>query len=269
MATYNGARHLREQIDSILTQTDRDWTLFVHDDGSADGTMAILREYAAAHSQVVVLDYPPSGGARANFLGMMQRVEAQYYLFADQDDVWLSDKVRLTREEMLLQEAAQPHSPVVVHTDLTVADEQLNVVAQSFWRYTATRPEFITTFDECVLPFVTGCTMMFNAEARKATILPAREATMHDVWVTLCCMSKGGVVSTVPTPQVLYRQHGDNAIGARDIHTVGLRYRLGHLLTIVRNNKAHYLMLRRLGYGPVWKYIRHKIIYRDKVRHSK
>ncbi len=64
MATYNGARHLREQIDSILAQTDRDWTLFVHDDGSADGTMAILREYAAAHSQVVVLDYPPAGGAR-------------------------------------------------------------------------------------------------------------------------------------------------------------------------------------------------------------
>ena len=142
MATYNGARHLREQIDSILAQTDHDWTLFVHDDGSADDTVAILHEYAAAHRQVVVLDYPPTGGACANFLGMMQRVEAQYYLFADQDDVWLSDKVRLSREEMLRQEAAHPQAPVVVHTDLVVADEQLNVVAPSFMKYTATRLGF-------------------------------------------------------------------------------------------------------------------------------
>ena len=266
MATYNGAAHLREQLDSILAQTDTDWTLYVHDDGSADETTAIIDEYARRHLQVRVLDYPPAGGACANFLSMVQRVEARYYLFADQDDVWMPHKVERSRLEMLSLERQYPGAPVVVHSDLSVVDGQLRPLSPSFMTLTNTRPELITTFDECVLPFVTGCTMMFNAEARQAIVFPAREATMHDAWVALCCMSRGGVVSAIMEPLVRYRQHGTNAVGARDISTVTPAYRLRHLLQIARNNLAHYRMLRRLGYGSPLKYICHKRRYRQRAR---
>ena len=265
MATYNGGKHLREQIDSILSQTDKEWTLYVHDDGSSDDTKDILQEYASANCNIEILEYAPTGGACANFLSMVQRVEADYYFFSDQDDVWLDDKVRLTREEMLRQEAANPGKPIVIHTDLCVTDEKLTVINESFMRYSGIHPEFLTTFDECVIPFVTGCTMMFNSAARVATVLTAKRAFMHDCWIVLCAIKKGGVVFGIQRPLVLYRQHGANTLGARNIETVTLRYKLTHLINILHNNKTYYQMLRQLSYGSVFKYIRYKKIYHDRV----
>ena len=265
MATYNGGKHLREQIGSILSQTDKDWTLYVHDDGSSDNTKEILQEYASAHHNIQLLEYAPTGGACANFLSMVQRVDADYYFFSDQDDVWHADKVRLTREEMLRQEAANPGKPIVIHTDLYVTDERLTVINDSFMRYAGIHPEFLTTFDECVIPFVTGCTMMFNSAARRATPLPTADAVMHDSWITLSTISKGGFVSVLHQPLVYYRQHGTNSVGARDVKKVTLGYRLKHLQNIWHLNKRIYHMLESLGYGSALKYIYYKYRYSRKV----
>lgn len=79
LATYNGAHYLREQIESIYTQTYQDWTLYVHDDGSTDGTQEILAEYAKTKANFVVLDYPSQHGAKANFMSLLKMVEASYY----------------------------------------------------------------------------------------------------------------------------------------------------------------------------------------------
>lgn len=265
MATYNGGKHLREQIGSILSQTDKDWTLYVHDDGSSDNTKEILQEYASAYHNIQLLEYAPTGGACANFLSMVQRVDADYYFFSDQDDVWHADKVRLTREEMLRQEAANPGKAIVIHTDLYVTDERLTVINDSFMRYAGIHPEFLTTFDECVIPFVTGCTMMFNSAARKATPLPTADAVMHDSWITLSTISKGGFVSVLHRPLVYYRQHGTNSVGARDVKKVTIEYRLKHLQNIWHLNKRIYHMLESLGYGSALKYIYYKYRYSRKV----
>ena len=265
MATFNGGKHLREQIDSILSQTDKDWTLYVHDDGSTDDTHEILQEYASAHHHIIILEYAPTGGACANFLSMVEKVDADYYFFSDQDDVWLADKVRLTREEMLRQEAANPGKPIVVHTDLYVTDEKLKVINESFMRFAGIHPEFLTTFDECVIPFVTGCTMMFNSAARGVTTLPTTSAVMHDSWITLSTMSKGGLVSVLYQPLVFYRQHGTNSVGARDVKKVTIAYRIKHLQNILHLNKRIYHMLKSLGYGSRLKYFYHKYRYSKKV----
>ena len=88
MATYNGAKYLREQIDSILSQTSNLWHLYIHDDGSKDGTMEILNDYTTRYPETVsVLDYPSRGGALQNFMSLLEKVEADYYMFSDQDDV--------------------------------------------------------------------------------------------------------------------------------------------------------------------------------------
>ena len=94
MATYNGETYLKEQIDSLLAQTCQDWHLYVHDDGSKDGTVAIVKGYAEQYPEkVTLLDYPPQGGPCKNFLSMMEKVEAPYYMFCDQDDVWMPEKL--------------------------------------------------------------------------------------------------------------------------------------------------------------------------------
>jgi glycosyltransferase involved in cell wall biosynthesis len=94
MATYNGEKYLGEQIDSLLAQTNMDWQLYIHDDGSTDNTQAILQEYAQKHSNIHILEYESQRGAMKNFLSLLQRVEADYYMFCDQDDVWLKQKSR-------------------------------------------------------------------------------------------------------------------------------------------------------------------------------
>ncbi len=269
MATYNGGKHLRDQIDSILAQSDQDWTLYVHDDGSTDDTMELLQEYATRHDKVKLLDYASAGGACANFLSILEKVEADYYFYADQDDIWLEDKIKLTRAEMLKQEQERPGLPVVVHTDLYVVDERLDIINKSFMVYAGIHPEFLTTFDECVIPFVTGCTMMFNAEAKKATCISESYAFMHDCWIALNCISKQGAIIFIPHPLVLYRQHGTNTVGARDIKKVTLGYRMNHILSILRHNKDYYRMLHRLGYGSVFKYIKYKIKYHHRVHQNK
>ena len=91
MATYNGEQYVAEQIDSLLAQTDSDWTLYIHDDGSKDHTQEIISKYAETHDNIVVMDFPGGNGAKENFFKMMFSVDADYYMLCDQDDVWLPE----------------------------------------------------------------------------------------------------------------------------------------------------------------------------------
>ena len=267
MATYNGERHLRQQLDSILEQSTGGWMLHVHDDGSSDGTSRVLASYAARDARIVIHDYTPQHGACANFLSLLQRVEARYYLFADQDDVWHPDKVRTEMAAMHQAEARHPGKPILVHSDLTVVDEDLSPIAPSFFRYSGLRPERLCTFDKAVLPFVTGCTVLLNAAARQAMQSPPSMVTMHDTWATLCTLRAGGEVVLVDKPLVKYRQHVGNTLGARDITTVNVGYRLRHLRQIINEHHAHYQMLRHLGYGSLLKYLRERVRYKFRMSH--
>ncbi|MBR4154305.1 MAG: glycosyltransferase [Paludibacteraceae bacterium] len=92
MATYNGAKYLREQIDSLFVQTYRDWTLYIQDDGSKDATLDIIKEYS--DERIVLVDVGLTRqGAGMNFMSLLNMVESEYYMFCDQDDVWFEDKM--------------------------------------------------------------------------------------------------------------------------------------------------------------------------------
>ena len=267
MATYNGAKYLEEQIDSILSQSSKQWHLYIHDDGSSDGTVELLNDYAGKYpEQVTVMDYPSQGGALQNFMSLLEKVEANYYMFSDQDDVWEPHKVEREMAAMREAEAEDDSLPIIVHSDLSVVGSSLQPLHPSFLRYTRLRPDCIKTFSHAVEPFITGCTMLFNRAARDAVTYPATTAIMHDIWVALCTLSKGGRIILIDEPLVLYRQHGHNALGARDIHHVTLAYRIKRIRQIIDDKKKYYAMLRALGYGSWLKYIKNKIRMMYKVR---
>lgn len=98
MCTYNGARFLREQLDSILNQTLLPAEIIVQDDGSSDETLDILKEYAAKTTLVKIYQNEGAHGINSNFFTAMQRASGDLIALSDQDDIWEADKLRLQTE---------------------------------------------------------------------------------------------------------------------------------------------------------------------------
>lgn len=272
LATYNGDQYLKEQLDTLISQSYHQWHLFVHDDGSTDETPAILRFYAQQYSNISILEYDSQKGPANNFLSLLQRVDAEYYMFCDQDDVWLNHKIEMSIMKMKELEAQTPSVPIVICSDLHIVDKDLNIISRSYWEHAGIYPQFIKNFDECAASSVaTGCTMLFNHAAKQATRFPAKHAAMHDSWVTLCTLKRQGILYGIGKQLILYRQHDNNSLGATSasVSQFTLSYRIRHFSIMFRQNKDHYLMLRSLGYGSILKYLSYKIIYKYKIHTKK
>lgn len=132
MATYNGEKYLQEQIDSILSQTYTDWTLYIQDDGSSDNTIGIINSYIQKEKKCVLIDRGLTRqGAGMNFMSLLNIVESQYYMFCDQDDIWLPNKIVISLNKIKEEENKHKDTPIIVHTDRTHVDSQLNTICKS------------------------------------------------------------------------------------------------------------------------------------------
>lgn len=217
MATYQGARYIREQLDSILAQTAADIQVLIADDHSTDGTNQIIKEYEAQYSnRITCLRYDtPSGGAAANFGQLLRQVSSGYVMLSDQDDIWLLHKAERLLEKMKsLEVEFGKATPILVHSDMKVADEHGNSVYSSFFQYQHIIPARNRLNQLLVENNVTGAATMVN-EAMLPYLqdIPA-DCFMHDWWMALvaCCVGK---IGWVEEPLYLYRQHGTNSLGAK------------------------------------------------------
>lgn len=267
MATYNGATYIPEQIESIVNQSYTDWELYIQDDGSTDNTLNVINGFTQQHANIHFLGQTKGLGAKENFFSMLQQVDSPYYMFCDQDDVWLPNKVETEFQQMVLAENDATDKPILVFSDLYVVDSQLNILYDSFFSFEGIYPEFLTTFnDASASNLVTGCTMLFNRAAKNAIQYPTRSATMHDVWITLCVMKANGLLKCISSPLVYYRQHGSNTLGANSIKRLTLVYRLKHIRQNYLLNLQHHNMLKALGYGSWLKFIYYRLRYKIRVR---
>ena len=245
LATYNSAHFIREQLDSLLSQTYQDWNLVVRDDCSSDSTISIIREYMTQYPEKISILDNKGKSLRAyyNFVELLKNVESHYYMFCDHDDVWLPNKIELSIKRM--KEIERPGVPVIVHTDMKVVDQELNIIHDSFWAYSRLLPER-TSFKEMVLcNSANGCTMLFNHNAKEVAIANIAYATMHDMLVNQSVAANGGIISAIYEPTVLYRQHIDNVVGAskRD-----MKYQLKKLKSIGKVIKENYDDWKRSSY---------------------
>ena len=221
LATYNGRKHLREQIDSILTQSNQDWRLLIRDDISNDDTLDIIKEYVAKYSDRIILieDDKKHLGAMLNFQCLLQNSTAEYIMFCDQDDVWLPTKIEATLNLMKGTEKAFSGKPILVHTDLRVVNHELATIAKSMWAYQGTHPANGGDFNKIMFQnVVTGCSAMINKKAKAISMPIPAEAVMHDWWIALN-VAKHGKIAYIPQQLVLYRQHRNNAVGAKGDRT--------------------------------------------------
>ena len=218
LATYNGARYLHRQIDSLLAQTYTDWRLLVSDDDSQDATPAIIADYIRKYPSKIALA-PSSGqrgGAAANFSWLLSQAGAAYIMFCDQDDVWLPEKIAVTLAQLKeMENNYGKNVPLLVHTDLQVVDHQLQIMAESFWRYQNLCPKCGKHLGRLLVQnAVTGCTMMINRSLKNLALPVPANVLMHDWWLALVAAALGQI-SYLRHPTILYRQHSSNDTGAR------------------------------------------------------
>ena len=227
LSTYNGERFLEAQLDSLLAQTHKNIIIVMRDDGSTDSTRAILQRYADAHPALFHqleddgCNRRPSGSFsllceyvlnRSDSLGLKRN--SLVACFCDQDDVWATDKVEKSVTALLAAEAGDKTKPVLVHSDLRVVDASLKPIAPSFVRYQGLEIERREFAHLAVSNLVTGCTACFNGALLDIALPVPKRAIMHDWWLAMAATAFGDLVYLDETP-IAYRQHEDNAVGAK------------------------------------------------------
>jgi len=218
LAAFNGQSFITEQIESIRAQGFQNWELYIRDDGSDDTTVSIVKSFATKDCRIhLIEDQQRNLGASGNFSCLMEHVtemDFSYYCFADQDDVWESNKLELQLEEIHRLEAGDGEAPILIHTDLKVVGEDLSTIHPSYIQQQGVRiPECEPYKLLAVQNYVTGCTVMFNHALFRVVCPIPENVGMHDWWLAFCAASTGKIDYLLERT-VLYRQHGDNVVGA-------------------------------------------------------
>ncbi|MCB5069859.1 glycosyltransferase family 2 protein [Streptococcus mutans] len=212
MSTYNGQEFIAQQIQSIQKQTFENWNLLIRDDGSSDETPKIIADFAKSDARIrfINADKRENFGVIKNFYTLLKYEKADYYFFSDQDDVWQPQKLELTLASVKKE---NNQIPLMVYTDLTVVDRDLQVLHDSMIK-TQSHHANTSLLEELTENTVTGGTMMVNHCLAKQWKHCYDDLIMHDWYLALLAASLGKLIYLDETTE-LYRQHESNVLGAR------------------------------------------------------
>lgn len=227
LATYNGKRFLSEQLDSLLSQSYTSWELFVRDDGSTDGTIQIINRYLAKDTRIhLIPNGEKNSGSCQNFaqLLLLTANDFNYFMFCDQDDVWLPNKIGETYALMRELEELNSHSaPILVYTNFTYVYSNLETI-QSKKNFETTKVGTIKFAHLLAQNPIYGCTMLFNKPLAKIIGHIPMQAENHDYWTALVA-SAFGKIGYLKTPAILYRQHNSNISTNYDSSSTAKRFK--------------------------------------------
>ena len=224
LATYNGEHYLTEQLESVLQQSYQEFQILIRDDGSTDNTVNIIKSYVEQYPEKIRLieSNTTAGGAANNFFQLMNYATAEYVMFCDQDDVWLPNKIEVMYQTMLqLEKEHGNQTPILVFSDYRLVDKDLKEL--DFDSRNNQISEYRLDLNHLLVQnYVTGCTVMINKKLCQRVGLYDEVIQMHDWWVAIMA-SAMGVIYHLPQPLMLYRQHGNNCVGAVNIKSFHYR----------------------------------------------
>jgi glycosyltransferase involved in cell wall biosynthesis len=255
LCTYNGARYLPAQLESLAGQSQPPDELVVCDDASTDATGAIVREFAArAPFPVRLTINAASLGTTRNFAQAIGLCTGEIIALCDQDDVWHPQKLARYRQTF----ARYPHAGAVF-SDAVVVDQDLRPLGYRLWRYlgfTAAEQRRMWRGEafEVLLRHnvVLGATLAFRA-AFRSLVLPVPAAWAHDRWIPLAIAAVADLLP-LRAPLIQYRQHGAQQFGAprlawyQRIAAARARDR-AHYQALAEQHRAAYECLARVD-GP-------------------
>jgi len=216
MACYNGETYLPRQLASLRAQDDPCFTVLLQDDGSTDGTPALLQAATEDSRFQLANDHNQHHGAIGNFLSLMKQCNSDYAALCDQDDEWAAD--RLSRCRKAMEEAETRYgaeTPLLVHSDARLVDARGGTLHDSFFAHQGWDKTALTLPRLLVQNNVTGCTLLMNTALRRLVVQHGTPSSMHmhDWFIALTAAAFGHIVF-VDAPLVNYRQHGVNVMGA-------------------------------------------------------
>ncbi len=203
LSTYNGEKYLREQIDSILAQTYDNFELIVRDDGSKDSTVEIVKEYMEKSDKEITLMVGKNLGFIKSFFELLKHSDADYFSFADQDDIWLPNKIELAVNSLNKLDDTKPN---MAFSNVDYYDTEMNFMGNGDSKNK--KPSFLNSLYECINQ---GMTMVINKTARDYIIKNIPEKCFfHDWWTYMICTAFGSVVQ-YDVVTVKYRRAKTNA----------------------------------------------------------
>nr|WP_318381087.1 glycosyltransferase family 2 protein [uncultured Enterobacter sp.] len=216
LSTFNGENFLLEQLDSLRSQTYSEFKVYIRDDGSTDNTLSILESYCSKDSRFILINSGGNVGCAESFLKLMSSIESDVYMFCDQDDVWLKDKI--ARVYSHFSKVEDNSIPQLYHSDLIVVDEKLDVLNNSFLKHQSFNAyDSMAKNNLYIQNFVVGCTMAVNsalADKISKKLTDHKSIAMHDWWAALVAKSFG-TIHFDDEKTILYRQHSKNVLGAQ------------------------------------------------------
>jgi len=220
MSTYNGERFIREQLDSILAQTYKNIEIIVRDDGSKDGTVQVVKEYMQKNSNITLHEGKNLGFIKS-FFELLKLVDADYYAYADQDDVWLENKIELAVNSL---NALDNSVPNMAFGNSDYYDEEMKLIGPGPKNK---KYSFVKALFSCCGQ---GMTMTVNKKTRDMIIENTpKTCFFHDWWTYLLCIGLGNVAYDNVTT-VKYRRRKQNATSEGQGYLRLLIWRVKHLV---------------------------------------
>lgn len=240
LCTYNGAKYVVEQLDSIVKQTVQPTQIIVSDDGSKDGTMEIVDNYLSDKGiRYIVCANQTNHGVTGNFMNAMKQCTEEVIFTSDQDDYWMPEKA----EKMLAAYEQNPQA-MMVFSNGELVDSNMKPLGCDIWKAVGITPQrceegnwFHYLIKNCL---ITGACMSIRRNLLD-DIDDIPKEWLHDGWLTWAAVIRNGLVP-YPEKLIKYRQHGNNVVGMKPVYAIFDRFKgwLANFDEIPEHRKIRY-----------------------------
>ncbi len=231
--TYNGEKYLKQQLDSILVQLEKNDEIIVSDDSSTDSTINLLKSYQ--DPRIRILQGNLYKNPIFNLENALKHAKGDYIFTADQDDIWKNDKVK----QMI--QALQKYDLVV--SDASIINKNGEIIVNSFFKQHHSHKGY---WKNLWHNHFLGCCMAFRKDCLQYILPFPKRIAMHDIWIGLCVELHGNTFF-LPEKLIYYRRHGNNASQTGEKSRFTRKYQLYYrvyllVMTTVRRIKSFFIL---------------------------
>jgi|SaaInlStandDraft_4_1057021.scaffolds.fasta_scaffold00656_5 glycosyltransferase involved in cell wall biosynthesis len=227
IATYNGEKYIKEQLDSILSQISKEDEIIISDDSSIDNTIEIIKSYN--DHRIILYENQKFRSPIFNFENALNKANGEIIILSDQDDIWKDNKIEMIKKYI-------NHYDLVL-SDAYIIDEYGNILEESFYKFNGSSSGFTKNI---VKNSYLGCTMAFNKKILEKSLPFPKDIPMHDWWIGLIGEIYGKTYF-IEDKLISYRRHGNNASPTGEKSIYSLKEKIMFRIKIIKNLIRRYI----------------------------